>query len=73
MPDRRYEVRLTGRLSDVAQAALAAGGVAEVTAETIISGLVHPGQGLHQFLAAVQSLGLHIVSVQLVAPDLPSR
>jgi hypothetical protein len=44
-----------------------------VTAETIISGLVHPDQGLHQFLAAVQSLGFHIVSVQLVAPKLPSR
>jgi hypothetical protein len=72
MPDRRYEVRVTGRLSEVAQAALAAGGVAEVAAETIISGLVRHDQGLHQFLMAVQSLGLRIVSVQLVSPNTPS-
>ena len=72
MPDRRYEVRVTGRLSDVAQAALAAADVAEVAAETVISGLVRHDQGLHQFLAALQSLGLRIVSVQLVAPELPS-
>jgi hypothetical protein len=73
MPDRRYEVRVVGRLSDVTQAALTAGGVAEVAAETVISGLVRHDQGLHQFLAALQSLGLHIVSVQLVAPELPPR
>jgi hypothetical protein len=73
MPDRRYEVRVVGRLSDVTQAALAAGGVAEVAAETVISGLVRHDQGLHQFLATLQSLGLHIVSVQLVAPELPPR
>ena len=72
MPDRRYEVRVTGRLSDVAQAALTVADVAEVAAETVISGLVRHDQGLHQFLAAVQKLGLHIVSVQLVAPELPS-
>jgi len=36
MPDRRYEVRVTGRLSDVARAVLAAD-VAEVAAETVIS------------------------------------
>jgi hypothetical protein len=40
MPDRRYEVRVTGRLSDQ----------------------------LHQILDLVQSLGLHIVSVQQVVP-----
>jgi hypothetical protein len=47
MPDRRYEVRVTGRLPDVAQATLAAD-VAEVAAETVISGLVRHDQGLHQ-------------------------
>jgi hypothetical protein len=73
MPGRRYEVRVTGRLSDVVQAAVAAGGVADVAAETVISGLVPPDEGRDQFLAVVQGLGLHIVSVQLVAPDLPSR
>lgn len=69
MPDRRYEVRVTGRLSDVAQSALAAADVADVAAETVISGLVRHDQGLHQFLMAIQELGLRIVSVQLVAPD----
>jgi hypothetical protein len=47
MPDRRYEVRVTGRLPDVAQATLAAD-VTEVAAETVISGLVRHDQGLHQ-------------------------
>jgi hypothetical protein len=47
MPDRWYAVRVTGRLPDVAQATLAAD-VAEVAAETVISGLVRHDQGLHQ-------------------------
>ena len=47
MPDRRYEVRVTGRLPDVAQATPAAD-VAEVAAETVISGLMRHDQGLHQ-------------------------
>jgi hypothetical protein len=47
MPDRRDGVRVTGRLPDVAQATLAAD-VAEVAAETVISGLVRHDQGLHQ-------------------------
>ena len=68
MPDRRYEVRVTGRLSQRAQDALVGLDVTEVTAETVISGVVHHDQQLHEFLAAVQSLGLHVVSVQQVAP-----
>jgi len=73
MPERRYEVRVSGRLSDVAQAALTAADVAEVATETVISGLLRHDQGLHQFLAALQSVVLRVVSVQLVAPELPSR
>jgi hypothetical protein len=42
--------------------------VSEVTAETVISGLVHGDEQLHDLLAVVQSLGLHVVSVQQVAP-----
>ena len=68
MPDRRYEVRVTGRLSQRAQAAFADMEVFEVTAETVISGLVHQDEQLHELLAVVQSLGLHVVSVQQVAP-----
>ena len=73
MADRRYEVRVTGRMSQRARDAFSGLDVAEVTAETVISGLVPPDEGLHQFLSVVQGLGLHIVSVQLVAPELPSR
>ena len=72
MPERRYEVRVTGRLSDVAQAAFAGAEVAEVAADTVLSGLVQHDRGLHDFLAVIQSLGLHVVSVQQVEPGLPT-
>jgi hypothetical protein len=68
MPDRRYEVRVTGRLSQRARDAFAGMDVEEVTAETVISGLVHHDEQLHELLSALQSLGLHVVSVQQVAP-----
>jgi hypothetical protein len=67
MPDRRYEVRVTGRLSQRARDAFADMEVSEVTAETVISGMVHDEQ-LHELLSVVQSLGLHVVSVQQVTP-----
>jgi hypothetical protein len=68
MPDRRYEVRVTGRLSQRARNAFAGMEVEEVTAETVISGLVHQDEQLHELLSVIQSLGLHVVSVQQVAP-----
>jgi len=68
MPDRRYEVRVTGRLSQRARDAFAGMALAEVTTETVISGLVHCDDQLHELLAMVQSLGLHVVSVERVAP-----
>jgi len=68
MPDRRYEVRVTGRLSQRARDAFAGMDVAEVTAETVISGILHQDDQLHELLAMVQSLGLHVVAVQQVAP-----
>ena len=52
MPDRRYEVRVTGRLSQRARDAFAGMDVAEVTAETVISGVVHQDDELHELLAA---------------------
>ena len=67
MPDRRYEVRVTGRLSQRARDAFADMEVSEVTAETVISGMVKDEQ-LHELLSVVQSLGLHVVSVQQVTP-----
>jgi hypothetical protein len=68
MPDRRYEVRVTGRLSQRARSAFAGMKVEEVTAESVISSLVHEDEQLHELLAVIQSLGLHVVSVQQVAP-----
>jgi len=68
MPDRRYEVRVTGRLSQRARDAFAGMDVEAVTAETVISGLVHRDEQLHELLSVLQSLGLHVVSVQQVAP-----
>jgi hypothetical protein len=68
MADRRYEVRVTGRMSQRARDAFTGLDVDEVTAETVISGLVHEDDDLHELLAKVQSLGLHVVSVQQVAP-----
>jgi hypothetical protein len=67
MPARRYEVRVVGRLSQRARDALADTEVSEVTAETVISGVVQRDEQLHDLLAMVQSLGLQVVSVQQVA------
>ena len=66
MPDRRYEVRVTGRLSQLARDAFAGVDLTEVTADTVICGIVHHDEQLHDMLAVVQSLGLHVVSVQQV-------
>jgi hypothetical protein len=68
MPCRRYEVRVTGRVSSRACGALTDMEVEEVTAETVISGLVHQEERLHDVLSAIQALGLHVVSVQRVGP-----
>jgi hypothetical protein len=68
MPDRRYEVRVTGRLSERARDAFADMDVAEVSAETVISGVMQHDDQLHELLEVVQSLGLHLVSVEQVAP-----
>ncbi|WP_222263312.1 hypothetical protein [Modestobacter marinus] len=68
MPDRRYEVRVSGLMSQRARDAFVGMDGVEVTAETVICGLVHHDEQLHEILAMVQSLGLHVVSVQQVAP-----
>jgi hypothetical protein len=68
MPDRRYEIRVEGRLSERALDAFSGMELVEVTAETVISGLVHHDAQLHELLAAIQSLGLHVMTVQQVAP-----
>ena len=67
MPDRRYEIRLTGRISQRVRDALAGLDVSEAPAETIISGVVHEDEELHELLSTIQSLGLHVMSVEQVA------
>ena len=66
MPDRRYEVRVTGRLSQHVRDAFAAMHITEITAETVIIGVVHDDEQLHELLSAVRSVGLQIVAVQRV-------
>lgn len=73
MPDRRYEIRVTGRLSDRARDAFTGMDVVEVPAETVISGPVGDDGQLHTVLALIQSLGLHVVSVEQVPRDSPPR
>jgi hypothetical protein len=67
MPDRRYEVRVTGLLSERARDAFQGVEVDQVTTETVISGVVHQSEQLQDLLDMVQSLGLQVVSVQQVA------
>ena len=64
MPGRRYEVRVTGQLSQRARDAFAGMDLTEVTAETVITGTMLHDEQLHDMLAVVQSLGLHVISVQ---------
>ena len=53
MPGRRYEVRVSGRLSQRARDAFASMDVDEVTAETVISGRVDQDEQQHELLAVV--------------------
>jgi len=66
MPDQRYEIRVRGRMSQRAGDAFAFTDVADVSADTVISGLVHHHKELHEMLETIQMLGLQVVSVQQV-------
>jgi hypothetical protein len=68
MPARRYEVRVAGRLSARARDAFVGMDVQPVPPETVITGTVDDGDELHRLLALIQSLGLHVVAVEQVAP-----
>ena len=68
MPDRRYEIRVAGRPSQRAGDAFADMDLSEVTAETVLCGVVNQEDQLRQFLDVVQSRGLHVVSVQQLTP-----
>jgi hypothetical protein len=68
MPDRRYEVRVTGRLSQRARDAIVGLHVDEVTTETVIP-VIHRAEGLYELLVVALSLGLRVVSVQQAARE----
>ena len=64
VPGRRYEFRIAGRVSERARAAFTGMDVAEVPAETVISGEVADGGGVQEVLTLIQSLGLELVAVR---------
>jgi hypothetical protein len=62
--ERRYEFRITGRLSARARSAFPGMEVREVPAGTVITGEVADDGGVQDVLALIQSLGLEVVSVR---------
>jgi hypothetical protein len=67
--ERRYEFRITGRLSARARGAFLGMEVREVPAETVISGDVAEEGGVQEVLKLIQSLGLEVVSVRQTSGD----
>jgi hypothetical protein len=67
MPARRYEVRVAGRLSPRVCDAFVGMDVDAVPVETVIAGTMDDDDELHRLLALIQSLGLHVVSIEQVA------
>jgi hypothetical protein len=67
MADRRYEVQVTGALSQRARAAFIGMDVTEMPGETITS-VIHHAEGLQELLTVARSLGLQVLSVHQVAP-----
>jgi hypothetical protein len=55
------------RLSDQARDGFTTMNVVEVPAETVITGSMNDEQ-VHEVLALIQTLGLHMVSVQRLTP-----
>jgi hypothetical protein len=64
MSGQHYEFRVSGWLSEPAKSAFAPLDVTEIPQETIISGTLNDDGQMHEVLALIQSLGLHVVSVQ---------
>jgi hypothetical protein len=69
MAARRYEVRVSGRLSQRLRDAFPDMDVVEAPAETVIGSTVRDATQLSDVLALIDSLGLHVVSIDQVAPD----
>lgn len=69
MPERRFEIRVSGRLSERARAAFSGMTIVDVPAETVISGTADEEARIYTVLALVQSLGLHVVSLEQVPSE----
>jgi hypothetical protein len=65
---RRYEVRVRGRLSRRVRDSFVGMDVDEVVAESVITGTIDDATQLSAVLELIQSLGLHVVSIEQVAP-----
>jgi hypothetical protein len=63
VPCRRYEFRVTGRLSEHVRGAFPDMTVLDVPPETVIFGDVVDDSHMHGVLALIQNLGLQVVSV----------
>jgi hypothetical protein len=66
---RRFEIRVSGRLSDRVRAAFPGMQVVAVTAETVISGRSRDEDEVAAVLSRIQSLGLQVVSLQQTPGD----
>jgi hypothetical protein len=69
MPARRYEVRVSGRLSQRLKDAFPDMVVVEAPAETVIGSTVGDATQLSRVLSLIDSLGLHVVAIDQVPPD----
>lgn len=65
----RFEIRISGHLSDRARAAFPEMAVAEVPAETVLSGWSHDGDEVHGILDRIQALGLELVSLRQIRDE----
>ena len=69
MSARRYEVRVSGRLSPRLRDAFPGMELIEVPAETVIGSTVGEGAELYDVLSLIESLGLHVLAIDQVASD----
>jgi hypothetical protein len=60
----RFEIRVSGRLSERVRAAFPGMDVEDVPAETVISGRAQDEDEVHGLLSRIQSLGLQVVSLR---------
>ena len=65
----RFEIHVSGRLSERVRAAFPGMDVVEIRAETVISGRARDEDEVHGVLSHIQSLGLEVVSLRQTPAD----